>query len=357
MKKILLLFCFISMSFAGYSQDDIKDTINTVANQRFFVPEVGGYLVSNALKVDFSAELFDINMRKIRDCNDYVQIPKKEDFEQRVKGGRGANVQFIISEAISDPGQYVIRMNIEAKGETGGTAKGSRQYLVNVKNPTLAAPVSLRESYYFSQNESFSFATAEYSNFNLYSYKITDGSGNTISDGVGPFIRLDNILSDLKYVNQTVNISGYYNGKIFNYVDPASGSVQKSEWSFKLKPQNIEVLHIWTEDQQKAEDFLISPENINALTFNFGYFVRLGNIVSAVLPTITGLRVDSEPSDFVKGQYTQPRGLFNSVILQVNEDFMDAMKLGDSAPVKVTIRFRTQFNENVTKTFYCMIIK
>ena len=90
---------------------------------------------------------------------------------------------------------------------------------MEVHNPTIASEINLRKDdpYFYSEKETFSFATMEYKDPSAYSFEIKNSAGKLIDSGSGSIIKLDKALNDLKNIGEELLISGKYNGKEFQY--------------------------------------------------------------------------------------------------------------------------------------------
>lgn len=350
----LLLLLLLSMNL--YSQN-ISDTIRVVSLQTFNVPQVGAIVAANLLSFDFSAELMTMSNEKIRNVEKYTQRPRKEDFSKYVSGGRGTTVWLVLHDFIQEPGEYMIKVSVSGKGETG-IFKADRYYMVIVTEPTLAAPITLRPNYYFSENDVMSFATSEYTDFNLYSYQVLDGSA-LIDSGRGSVVRLDNLLSNIEQVGKKITIKGFYQGKQFSFYSPFRKVSEFSEWSFTIDKPAIQKFNGWSSAEPKAgeDPWYISVDNQFSKSFLFVYMgIKPGGIV-AVTPEVRSLRVTSEPEQFITGATSRKQGTFVYIDIAVNPEFLGAMSAGSDVDVKINVQFRTQFGDQVKETFYATVIK
>lgn len=357
MKFILTLFFMVFILININAQERIVDTLDVVTLQKFDVPSPGALVLANILRLDFSAELLDANMNKIRDCQNFTQKPSKEDLPKATSGGRGTTVWIVIHETIENEGTFYIRANINANGETGAF-RTSVLYMVNVTSPSMAAPIRLRPSYFFKENETFSFATVEYSDVNLYTYRIVDGGGSEVTSGTGPVVNLTDILGDLQNVGKKLTIIGMYQDKEFSFKS-SNGENQTSRWDFEIAKPSFESFNGWASKDFKDE-WYISIDNDFSKTFLFLYIGNLpGGGFATVTPEFRSPRVEAEPADFLSGSGVTVgrRGAFATLILQVNENFINSMQIGDSEDVKLKFTMRTQFNTNETLEVKATIIK
>lgn len=358
MKRTLLLLFLILINFTLINaQDKVQDTLNVVTLQKFNIPSPGALVLANILRLEFSAELLDANLSKIRDCENFIQKPKKEDLAKATSGGRGTTVWIVLNETIENEGTFYIRANISATGETGAF-KASVLYMINVTSPTMAAPISLRPSYFYKENETFSFATVEYSDVNLYSYQIVDGGGSILTSGTGPVVNLTEILGDLQNVGKKLTVKGMYQGKEFSFVNNA-GNKQSSQWEFEIAKPSFESFNGWASKDYKNE-WYISIDNDFSKRFLFLYIGNLpGGGFATVTPEFRSPRVEAEPADFLSGGgvVVGRQGAFATLTLQLNENFINSMQIGDSEDVKLKFTMRTQFNTNETLEVKATIIK
>jgi len=350
---------FVAVMLLGINlfPQNISDTIHVVTLQSFNVPQVGAIVAANLLSFDFTAELLTAGGQKVRDIKGFTQRPRKEDFSKYVSGGRGTTVWLVLHDFIDQPGSYMVKITVSGKGETGAF-KADRYYAVIVSEPTLAAPITLRPNYYFSENDVMSFATSEYTDFNLYSYQVLDGSA-IIDSGRGSVVRLDKILSDINSVGKSITIKGFYQGNQFTFRNPFKDAVENSEWTFSIDKPAVQKFNGWSSAEPKAgeDPWYISVDNQFSKSFLFTYMgMKPGGIV-AVTPEVRNLRVTAEPEAFITGATQRKQGVFVYIDLNVNPEFMNAMSTGSDADIKITVQFRTQFGDQVKETFYATVIK
>lgn len=354
MRKYLLIILFVGISAVSFGQKvEVFDTINVATLQNFNAPSVGALVLSNILKFDFSAELLNENLSKIRDIRKHTQKPRKEDFAKYTTGGRGTTVWLVLHDMIENPGKYYIKVSIRASGELGALNKDV-YYLVNCYIPRMAAPINLRKTYFFSESETFSFATVDYTDPNAYSYEVVDGS-TAVLRGVGPVVKLDTILNDINNFGKQLTIKGLYQGKEFSYKNPQSGEVEKSTWQFAIEKPTLDEFNGWS--SKDNDDWLISVYNSFSKQFLFVYLGMKPNGFVVVRPEARGLRVTSEPENFITGANQRKQGSFLYIDLLINEEFLNNMAVGSDEKVKITIQFTTQFGEKVKKEYYGVVIK
>ena len=78
---------------------------------------------------------------------------------------------------------------------------------------------------------------------------------------------------------------------------------------------------------------------------------------AVTVPELNGLRVTSDPENFVSGFTQRNIGSFKVVELTINEEFLNQMPVGESKAVKVRVSFRTQFGEPFNKDYYAVVIR
>lgn len=351
--RYIFVFFILLLSQLSAQQQKISDTLNVVTLQKFSVPENKSIVLTNIRDINFKAELFDSNQKKIRDCKEFKQDPQPGEFP--VLGKRGKMVQYSVYETIEEPGTYYIKISIDYKDEEVSNSI-SAYYLINVKYPTLSSKVNLRDRYFFSEKETFSFNTVEFSNYSAYSYSILDDAGNEYETGSGPLVNLDAVFTDEKNVGRKFIISGLYNGKNFSFKEPLTGEIRKAEWEFVLEKPELDEFVAW-QKKDDSEELLLSIYNHKAMSFLYLYVGKTPSGFAVIAPKVRNLNVSSEPTDFIKSFNSTTSGKFLFINLTVNEDFQNRMEECGSEPVKLTIQFTTQFNEKIIKEYYATVIK
>jgi hypothetical protein len=353
MRYYLAIFCVAFTSIIFGQSPNISDTLNVVTLQKFSVPENKSIVLTNIRDISFTAELLNSNFEKIRECTEFKQDPPPSEFP--VAGKRGKMVQYSVYETIDEPGTYYVKISIKYRDEEVSSSL-SAYYQINVDHPTIASKVNLRNKYYFSEKETFSFNTAEYSNQMNYSYSIKDDAGSEIENGNGPIVNLDAVFNDERNVGRKFIISGMYNGKEFSYKDPVSGEVKKAEWEFTLEKPELDEFVAW-QKKDELEELLLSIYNKKAMSFLYLYVGKTPSGFAVVAPKVRNLSVVSEPSDFMKSFNSTASGKFLFVNINVNEEFVERMEECGSEPVKLTLQFTTQFGEKILKEYYATVIK
>lgn len=354
MKNIFFTICallIISYTSSNAQPGDIQDTITTVTYEQFNVPGERYIVLSNIIDINVSAELLDENYTTIKSIDNIYQFPGKSEFP--VSGSRGTTVQISVRETIEQTGTYYVKVNLDFRSEVG-SRNVPAYYKVIVNNPTMLAPVKIKERYYFSEKESFSFATAEFSNPNGYSYRIEDAGGGEITSGNGAIVQLDEILNEIDHVGKSLKVIGLYQGKQFTFKS-TDGSVGSSSWEFRIAQPNLEEFTDWkgAEDQE----INVSAWNQNAMRFLFTYIGATENGFVVVYPEASGLRVTSQPSGAIVNSRSSKSGSFLYVTFNMNPAFLDTMEECGQETVTIQIQFRTQFGENVTKEYTATVLK
>ncbi|MDP2301890.1 MAG: hypothetical protein Q8N03_05655 [Ignavibacteria bacterium] len=360
----LFLFLIIATSIFAQGSSGVLDTIRVASLQEFSIPAKGGLVLTNARSVEFSAELLNESMQKIRDCRDesIVQVPSKEEFAKRVSagGGRGATIQFIINESIESAGTFYIKVSFKVVGETGSSSREAF-YQVIVTHPHFASTRFLRESYFINEKETFSFATLEYSDPTKYSYKVVETSGSVLASGEGSLVRFDEILADPQNVGKKLTLNGFYNGKPYEFIEPKSQAVQSSSWTFEIKKLEITKFSAWRSVDPKKEDnteWLLSAYNSFDRQFLYLYFgvPERGQFVVAT-PRMSGLRLETEPQNLVTNVRDFPNGSFQTIGFDFNQDVLDQIEDCGQLDAKITVIFTSQFGERIRDVYRATIMK
>ncbi|MCF8240053.1 MAG: hypothetical protein K9J16_01600 [Melioribacteraceae bacterium] len=359
MKKLLLPIVLLSTLL--YAQpSSIQDTVYASTFEEFKVPGDKNIVLANVVGLDFTAQLLDANMNSIRNVEKVWQYPTEAEIRRQVSGGRGTTVQFASFETVEEKGTYYIKYDINVRGEQGS---GSRTvyYMVVVDYPTMASAVSLSDKYYYSESEKFGIATVEFSNPNAYSYRVVDGGGNVLSEGAGTVVELDDVLNDIKNVGKNLTVEGLYDGKKFKFIQNGDPTPKESEWTFQIAPLNLEEFTSWLRDDKKQDRDIpiLSAYGDPQSTMNV-LFTYIGNKESGFVvqrPDIGGLSVTSEPANLLESFNYFPAGSFQFVQLFISQDYLDGIEQYAEIEAKINIRFRTQFGENVNRTYEALLYK
>ncbi len=363
MKKYILplLLLFISQLAA---QPKIADTIRVVTLQQFKVPENRQIVLTNIRSIDFTAELLNANFIKLRDCENVTQFPSSEELPGKVResGGRGVMVQYEVNESIDEVGVYYVKIGINFRDEQRSRS-ATAHYMVIVDYPTMSSNIDVFDRYYPSEKETFSFQTVEFADPMGYSYEIVDAAGTHIDSGRGAVVSLDEVFKDDKNVGREFTVIGKYHGKDFKYVDAGDKNEKESKWNFLLAPPNLDEFVTWRTQEQEEEnkdELYISAYNANVMRFLYVYIGQSGDGSLVVIPPkIRGLRVESEPREFLTGSGARAvtQGNFAFVFLDINNDFLDQMETCGEMPIRLKFRFNTQYEKNIQKEYTATIIK
>jgi len=352
-RALLLLFLFFIPTISNAQKVDVRDTIRVAAFQSFDVPP---FALGNILRIDYTVDLLDANLQKIRDCKNFYQKPRKEDFAKATAGGRGTTFLLFIKESIEQTGTFYVRVTVRASGEQGSLNR-EFYYLVLVGNPTIATALNIRPSYYYGEQATFSFATVEFNDINAYSYKIDDG-GRTVISGSGPIVNLDTVLNNTEFVGKQLTVVGMYDGKAFTFKN-STGQLQQSSWQVSVEKPSLTEFSGWktVTKEDKGEEFYISIDNPKDREFLFTYIGKTPTGFVVVKPKFRNFRVTSDFENLVNGLTTYDAGSFGYLVLQINDDVYNSIPVGQSQDVKLTLTFSTQFETNVKKEFRATIIR
>jgi hypothetical protein len=166
---------------------------------------------------------------------------------------------------------------------------------------------------------------------------------------------LDSVLKNSANVGKKLKVRGLYQGNEFAYHNAGSDKLENSTWEFSIDKPGLEEFSQW--EKKENDQWLISVYNSQAKSFWYVYIGATPSGFAVSTPELSGLRVTSDPENFVSGASQRRSASFRVVDLNINQDFLDAMKVGDEQKVKVSISFRTQFGEQVKKDYYAVVIK
>lgn len=367
MKNILKVFLlFLILSSLSFSQESYLDTFYVVTNKEFKIPRDQNIVFSNILDMNYTGEVFSLDGTKIRDCDNFFQTPSKEDLRKKVqqKKGRGEIVQINLTEKFEKTGNYVVKIHFNFKDEKGSN-KVSGNYLVVVDNPTVVNKINVAERYYPTEKATFSFATIEYQDNSLYSYEILDEAGGILVSGKGPVVSLDSIINVQDYVGRQFTVVGKYDGKEFDYTVVGNNSeIKKSKWTFNIALPSIDSFVIWkdlgNDKIDKTKEVYITAYNDLEIRFLYVYLgtAEDGNLI-AIQPRITGLRIEAEPNGYLTGAGGSVfyGGKFAIITLTPNQNFIDSIEQCGDAPIKISVRFNTQYERNKSFEYSAVILK
>ncbi len=363
MKKFFLLIIFLS-PFVLFAQKGIKvvDTLKTVTLQKFKVPSDRNIILENILGISVEASILDENGNFVRKVKKIRQNPNMAKFKKEVRGGRGVTVQLSFTDAIEKPGKYFFDLKIKYKDENRRIIRGHVRYLILVEYPTIAAKIKLRKdgTYYFSEKETFSFATIEFPNPSKYSYEILNSAGKVIQKGKTSVVVLDTVFKDLGNVDNKLTIKGYYNGKQFYYHENGSNEARKSQWVVQLKAPTINYFGDWVDSEVKTNNPVVLSvynENVKKLLFTFGNSTPDGNYVF-VAPKIRNIILRSDPDGLIVFKSYITAGVFTYIYIDFNQDMLNLIEdCGQMDNVKLHIEFNSQFGRIVKDFKPATIIK
>lgn len=347
----IIIACLLPSYIRGASE--IGDTIRVVTLEEFSVPSNKHIVLTNIRNISFEAELLDMQFNFIRNCTNSWQDPSANEFP--VKGDRGKLVQFSLRESIKEAGEYYIRVKIHYSDER---QKNNLEvlYKVIVDYPTMGSEISLRDKYFYSEEETFSFTTLEFREADEYSYRIADIGGGNVDTGKGSVINLNKVMQDENNVGKKVIITGYYKGTEFSYRNLKSGDIKQSRWEFDLVKPEMDEFVAWKNKEDKGEQIL-SIYNEKAMNLLYLYVGRTPTGFVVMAPKIRNLVVTSEPKNFIKNYSSTVAGKFLFVKLAVNEEFVENMEQCGEADVNISLQFTTQFNEKITREYSATLIK
>ncbi len=366
MKKfflLLLVFTVITLSYS-YSQD----TLRVSMLQEFKVPESGALIVNPVINIDFSANLLDENLNLIRSCPDLEIKYTAGDFRTKINqinnagtDKRGWYNYCIVNETIETPGNYVIQINVNALNEFNSRFQKSFDYPVIVSVPTLSNKIDLNQTYYIGESKTFSFATNEYVNPQLYSFRILDAAGSVVASGGGPIVTLDTLLAKQSNAGKRFTIEGFYKDKPFSYIDFGDNGSQKSTiWEFEINSPRLEVYTQWlstdAEDAKINKSFSIYDSEIPPIQFTYSrYTESTGEYVLIRPESLRILSVTTRPTDIISKWQALPGGPFVSVTFDFNNSFSSRIRNGLIQEVFVQVMYQTPFAGTVTREFKAVI--
>lgn len=352
--KYILLFLFISATIIAQSSITISDTIDVVTLQKFNVPDDKNIVLTNIKQISIQAELLNSEFSKIRDVEEISQTLSSDEVISKAKDGRGVMVQFIVKEAIEDPGVYYIKIDIGYTDEQG-KGSASAYYLVNVSYPRVNSKINLRENYFYSEKETISFATNEFADPNEYSFEIIDATSNVLTKGNSSIVSFNNVFNNIKNVGKEITIKGYYQEKQFFY-EFNGDDVHKSEWTFRLNKPNLEEFNDWKKANPN-DRIAISAWNKNAMRLLYTYTGNTPNGFVVVYPEISNFQFKGEPTELFQNPRYSRAGNFLYVSFGLNDEYLAEMEDCAEQPVKISIKFTTQFDEKVEKIYEGTILK
>jgi hypothetical protein len=350
--RLCIIVLFPVLSYAQ-SSAEIGDTIRVVTLEEFRIPNNKHIVLTNIKNISFEAELLDVGLKPIRSCTKSWQDPPAKEFP--IRGERGTLVQFSLREAIETAGEYFVKVKINFSDERKNNNLDVL-YKIIVDYPTIGSEINLRDKYYFSEEETFSFTTMEFKEANAYQYKIMDIAGSIIDSGYGSVVNLNEVMQNENNVGKKIFIHGFYKGREFSFYDAAKGKVSKSVWEFELVKPELDEFVTWKNKDDKGFQ-AISIYNEKAMNLLYLYVGKTPTGFAVLAPKIRNLIVTSEPKNFIKNFSSSTSGKFLFVKLSVNEDFINSMNECDEADINISLQFTTQFNEKITREYSATVIK
>ena len=352
LKAAIFIFLLTNIVFSqGFKVDD---TLNVVTLQKVRVPDIPLVLSAITKVNSISAEILNSSGSSILKLNEKQQFQKPASADVAAKvaqqQGRGVTVQTYFEPMFEEPGVYYLKLAINVTGEAGKALIADKYYMINVNLPTLAAPVAVRNNYFFGESPAFSFAVREFTDQDKYSYKISDGV-STIKEGAGSFVNLTDLCNDPQNVGKVIKIEGFYNNELMSYTDPGTGNPVKASWDIAIQKPGLGDFSGWATLSEK------DSENQASRQFLFGYFGMTPSGFVFAAPKFNQLRVTSEPDNFIQSVSQSKKGQFPVVEIAVNPAFLESMDIGTDQDVRLTIQFTTQFGEKVIKKYRANVIR
>jgi hypothetical protein len=355
MKKIILtILILLSVQVVAQKKIKITDTLSVVTLEKFSVPKDRQIVLTNIKQSTITAELLDNTFKPISKIKDISQTPSQKEIKQKAKGGRGVMVQYVVHAMIENPGEYYIKINIKYRDEKG-SGEATAYYKVTVSYPIVNNEISLRENYFYSEQATMSFSTADFSDPNGYSYQIIDSDNNVLQKGNEPIVNLNDVMRNIANLGKTLTVKGFYHGKQFYYKYDGQ-DYHKSEWSFNLNKPNLEEFGDWKK-ANPDDKIAISAWNKNAMRFLYTYTGSTPNGFVVVYPEVKNFRFVGDPAElFIQPKFSRA-GNFLYVTFKLNNDFLSKMEDCSEQEVNIKIQFITQFGEKVEKEYDGIILK
>ncbi len=357
MKKLILLI-FITLNCFAQVSEIVTDTIKVTALQEFKVPQNKNILLIAVFQSDLKGSLLDENGSFIRNIEGVWQLPKKEEVEMEVKGGRGTTIQYHINEKIENAGIYFVKLEFDFMDEYRRKHSNEAFYRIEVGNPTLASAITLRKSrkYHFTEKESFAFMTLEFSDPTAYSYRIENSSGNILKEANGPIAVLDDVLDKVENVGQDITVVGLYNGKEFMYTYNGDKKPHNSRWTLQLMKPILDEFSDWK--QAKEEQIIyISAFNENARRILYTYIGKTeDNGFVLIQPEVKNFRFSSEPKNMITNAKAIPSGVFLYITFDFNREYLDLLNDCATQEINFVIEFNDQFGSLVRKEYNAILL-
>lgn len=379
MKQLgILAFLIICSSLLSAQQTSTyKDTVIAVTNEEFWIPKDYFEVKEGVTEIEkYNIEVFELNSDTevlLKDTLSFrtksLLIPTNEKLMKKVAANKGhgsVSLAHVDCRAFK-PGTYVVKTTFSGWGEKFEGKRPSYtktfSYLVRVNDPTFASPVAIDSVYYVGEKATVSFATNEFKDFNLYSWKIFDKDNRVVIAGNGPVVKLDTLFYPEKIGDYT--LKGYYNNQEFSYTDPQANTVHHSSWPFIVSGSlALRDMSLWMtkEDEEGVNNDIpvldVSKNTYwNSRVFKFDYNVLKGDKIIILRPEITDFEVETEPKGLIKKKIEPyDAGMFKVLEFEINPGFFSKRGLEGAKDVTLTLSFDTQFGSE-TKTYKAKLFK
>lgn len=371
MKKIFVYFIVVSSILYGKEDFKIKDTITaTIMNEvnlpsKF--PEVVDYVVTLS---NYKYEIYDESMKPLN-LDEYAKVnvqrnPSPAEMKKLTAGGKGTTVLTNLKCTFLKAGKFYFKTTVSVIGETRHSGSKSYYYLVNVDYPTIVSAKIPDAVYYPSENDAFSFATREFNNPALYSYKIVDKTNNkVVEENKGSFVDLSRIINDsteskkmYKNINVDFQIVGLYNNQEFKYKS-TKGEILESKWDFKVGSLSIfnEICPWATKKTDRCIVNMMSTNPYGPYLFWIqatAYKGKDGATVITAPPDCRNLSVTAKPSEFLLKPSAKNFEKAGYRVIQINPN----LNFLDKVPKKIELKisFDSQYG-HYENTFYSDVSK
>ena len=335
----------------GLDRLDSRGHVTTlVGNPQEFTDPLQGWGKTHSLSVTIYAD---------------PQFKKPIGNGQCIRTGSPDQETITATFSVDAPGTYYVLRKIEGIGKWDGlNHRYGAFWSVTAYWPTLK--VSLYNTYFFGEYGYFSFA-AGHSDYNAYSYSVTIGSDKVDSLG-GAVVSIDGIWKKARLQrDNTVTVNGYYRGHMFSYQDPESKLIRTSTWRFKILKPPLSSISFWERDStfdaaiaRNDRDALNRLDlnlrtDYNPLQFRYSYATPTPSGFATTLPDFQNLTVKATPEQFLASWQVVEAYPWRLILIAPNEEFMSRTSFNSPAQVSLTIRFRTQFGEEIDRTYKALV--
>ncbi len=293
------------------------------------------------------------------------QCTKPVNTGQCSRSGIADNETVTVTFSLDAPGTYYVLRKIEGIGKWDGLShRYGALWVVTAFWPTLK--VSLYNTYFFGEYGYFSFA-AGHGDYNSYSYSVFVGS-EQVDSLRGAVVSIDGIWKKARLQrDNTVTVNGYYRGRMFSYQDPESKLIRASTWRFKILKPPLSSIVFWDQDSTFAlaagragRDTINRLDlnlrtDYNPLQFRFSYATATPSGFATTLPDLLNLSVKATPEQFLESWRVVEAYPWRLILIAPNEDFMSRTSFDSPAEVSLTVKFRTQFGEEIDRTYKALV--